>query len=100
MKEFDEAMFTTHLESLIGRLRKIEPSIEVRRLEWSPGLSGDTLVWYFNRPGCRFEVQVDPGIDTMFLIGTDERSGHEYPNTIEEAVRVMETLLHLNPNPA
>ncbi|MEZ0255730.1 MAG: hypothetical protein ACAI37_10670, partial [Chthoniobacter sp.] len=92
---FDESTFMLNLESLIGSLRRIDPSVEVRRLEWSPGLAGDTLVWYFTRPGCRFEVQVDPGIDTLFLIGTDERSGYEEPNTVDEAVYVMARLLYL-----
>lgn len=93
--KFDEPKFMEKLEALIEGLRQIDPLIEVRRLEDFPGLAGDTLVWYFQRPGCPFEVQVDPPLEGLFLISTDERNGYEEPKTMEEAVAVMKRLLHL-----
>lgn len=96
MKEFDEPLFMRQLDCLIESLRAIEPSIEVRRLEWCLGLAGDTLVWWFTRPGCRFEVQVEPSLEGLFLIGTNERCGYEEPKTMDEAVTIMKTLLHLD----
>ena len=93
---FDEPAFMKHLDALIEGVRRADPSITVRRLEWYPTLPGDDLVWYFTRPGCPFEVQVDPGIGAMFLISTDEQPGYAEPASVEEAVGVVRRWLHLD----
>ena len=93
---FDESAFMKELQTLIDTLHECEPAVQVRRLLQEENPCGDDLVWYFTRPGCPFEVQVDPGIETLFLISTDEKPGYAEPMTVTEALGVVREWLHLN----
>ena len=92
---FDETTFMRQLDALIERIRDRHPTVTVRRIDAEANLSGDDLIWYFTTPGCPFEVQLDPGIDTLFLLGTDEHPDYVQADDVSRAAETIEAWLRL-----
>lgn len=63
-------------------------------------MAGDDLIWYFTNPKCPFEVQVDPGMNSLFLISTDEQADYVHAKTVDEAVETVTRWLHLDTPPS
>jgi phytanoyl-CoA hydroxylase len=92
---FNGAAFLEEIDRLIELIRSRHPDVRVERIKPYQGMPGDDFIWYFTHPGCKFEVQVDPNLDTLFIISTDEHPGYFYARTIEQAADTIERWLHL-----
>ena len=92
---FDEPHFMQQLDALIDRIRRRHPSVAVRRIEFYPNMPGDDLIWYFTATDSPFEVQLDPGIDTLFLLSSDEHPEYVHAVDISQAAETMEGWLRL-----
>ncbi|HKC64581.1 MAG TPA: phytanoyl-CoA dioxygenase family protein [Pyrinomonadaceae bacterium] len=93
---FNEAAFLEEMNELIALMKSRRPAISVERYKPYRKLPGDDdLIWFFMHPDCQFEIQVEPGIDSMFTIETDEHSDRFDARTIEQAADTIERWLHL-----
>ena len=92
---FDEPKFMAALDRLINQLQAKYPAIEVNRIQDYPGMPGDDYIWFFKHPDCGFEAQVDPGIETLFLMSTDEAPGYVETDSIDEAMQTILRWLHI-----
>jgi hypothetical protein len=73
------------------------PTVKVEQFKVShPGADDDGL-WFFNRPGSEFVVQIEssPGM-CPFLIETDESHARLTTKSIDETVEILAKLLHID----
>jgi phytanoyl-CoA hydroxylase len=91
----DAAAFLEKIDKLSELMKSHHPGVRVERIKPYENICGDDFIWYFTHPNCEFEVQVDPCIDTMFLIATPEHPYRFNARTIEQAADTIERWLHL-----
>ena len=92
---FDANAFLKEVDRLVELVRSRHPTVEVVRYHpYNP--TEDDMIWWFTHPGCKFEVQVDPNNDTLFIMSTDEHAEYYYANTVEDAAAMIERWLHIN----
>ena len=84
------------VEKIIELIREISPATEVEQLKVShPGADDDGL-WFFSRPGRRFEVQIESSNGMCpFLIETNETNERFTANSVQETVQKLSVPLHL-----
>ena len=84
------------VEEIIRLINDAAPSVVVRQLQVrNPGEDDDGL-WFLTRPGCEFEVQIESSTGMCpFLIETDENDVRYKTDSVEDTVRRIANLLHL-----
>ena len=86
------------IDQIVQSIMKLCPTVKVRRLEVSHPGADDDGIWFFVQSGSEFEVQLEsPNGMCPFLVETDENDARLTTNSIEEAVRTLVKLLHLEP---
>jgi hypothetical protein len=86
------------IDQIIRLIVSFCPTVNVRQLNVShPGADDDGL-WFFNRPGSEFQVQIEsPTGACPFLIETDESDARLTTKSIDETVEILTKLLHIGP---
>jgi hypothetical protein len=86
------------VEQIIQSIVAKYPAVNVQQLQVRhPGADDDGL-WFFNWPGSIFEVQIEssPGM-SPFLIETMESDTRIIAASVDETIRAVLKLLHLEP---
>lgn len=84
-------------EQIIQRILEISPTVKVRQLEVLHPGADDDGIWIFERPSNPCEVQIESSNGMCpFLIETDENDNRLMGNSVEETVRIVSGLLHLD----
>ena len=84
------------VDQIIRSIIKICPAVKVRQLEVAHPGTDDDGIWFFEQSGSEFEVQIEsPEGMCPFLIETDEHDARFTANSIEETLRTLVKLLHL-----
>ena len=83
------------IDTIVERMREIEPTINVEQLKVKFAADDDGI-WFFNHPDSQFEVQLEsPYGRCPFLIETCEHDERIYAQTVDEAIEVLKSWLHL-----
>jgi hypothetical protein len=90
--------FGRHIDQIVRAIVDLCPTVKVQQLNVShPGADDDGL-WFFNRPGGKFGVQIEsPTGMCPFLIETDESDARLITKSIDETVEILARLLHIGP---
>ncbi|MBZ5657711.1 MAG: hypothetical protein LAO56_20795 [Acidobacteriia bacterium] len=86
------------IDQIIRSITQIYPAVTARQLSVShPGVDDDGL-WFFQRAGSEFEVQIESSTGMVpFLIETDESDARLTAKSINETLEILTKLLHLEP---
>ena len=86
------------IDQIIQSMMKICPTVKVRQLEVSHPGADDDGIWFFKQSGSEFEIQLEsPKGMCPFLVETDENDVRLTAHSIDEVVRTLVKLLHLEP---
>jgi hypothetical protein len=85
------------VDRIIELIHTMYPQVRVEQLKVShPGADDDGL-WFFDQPESPFQVQIESSTGMCpFLIETDENDARLTTSSVEETVRTLCGLLHLN----
>jgi hypothetical protein len=85
------------VDRVIELVRNICPSVEVEQLSVVHPGADDDGIWYFDQPECEFQVQIEsPKGMCPFLVETDENDDRLRGRSVEETVKILIRLLHIN----
>lgn len=92
----EEAIPMRDIQGVINTMIQMYPETRVQQLKVQhPGADDDGL-WFFQQPGCKYEVQVESSTGMCpFLIETDENEQRLTGSTVAETVEILAKLLHL-----
>jgi hypothetical protein len=86
------------VDEIIQSIKNMDPRVEVRQLKVSHPGADDDGIWFFDRPNCQFQVQIESH-DGMcpFVIETDESDARVASTSVEQTVVTLTKFLHLKP---
>ena len=85
------------VERIVELLQQMCPAVDVKQLRVRHPGADDDGIWFFRQPGIPFEVQIEsPNGRCPFLLESDETEERFTANSVEEAVRTLAVLLHLD----
>lgn len=84
------------VERIIDQITSAYPAVKVRQLQVShPGMDDDGI-WFFEQPDCDFEVRIESSWGKCpFVIETDGSNARYRSSSIDETVKIVAALLHL-----
>jgi hypothetical protein len=86
------------IDQIVQSIIEICPTVNVRQLGVSHPGADDDGIWFFEQSGSEFEVQLEsPSGMCPFLVETSENDVRLAAHSMEEAVRILVKLLHLEP---
>jgi hypothetical protein len=85
------------IDEIVRRITDLHPSVKARQLRVSHPGHDDDGVWFFEQPGCSFEVQAESSNGTCpFLVETDESDIRCTTQSVRETIETIIRLLHLS----
>ena len=85
------------IEEIIRAISDLYPSVEARQLRVSHPGDDDDGVWFFERPGCKFQVQIESSAGMCpFLVETDENDIRCTTQSVKETIETIAHQLHLS----
>lgn len=85
------------VDRIIELIHTMYPQVRVEQLKVSHPGSDDDGLWFFDQPESPFQVQIESSTGMCpFLIETDENDARLTTSSVEETVRTLCGLLHLN----
>ncbi len=86
------------VDQIIQSIIKRCPTARVRQLKVSHPGADDDGIWFFEWPGCEFEVQIESSEGMCpFLVETDENDARLTGKSIDGTIEILTKLLHLEP---
>jgi len=85
------------IEEIIRAISDLSPSVEARQLRVLHPGNDDDGVWFFARPGCKFEVQIESSAGMCpFVVETDENDIRCTTQSVKETIETIAHLFHLS----